>query len=143
MRPLLRLHMSDEHGQDGSAEEWLRRNVIELMAFYRMKQTVLAERMGRSQSWLSRRLSGRPWDEGGSRFQFEDLDRLATVFGLSPAELLQPKYGQWDRRRAGERRCGTDRRQTARRAPEALAADDPTPPPWFPPKPPDGDVDGA
>ena len=105
-------------GERPTAEEWLRRNVLELMQFYRMNQTELAEKIGRGQSWLSRRLSGKPWDEGGSRFQFEDLDRLAAVFHLSPAELLQPKYGKWDRRSSTERRSHTDRRRNRTVAPE-------------------------
>ena len=98
-------------GSPAAAEDQLRRNLLELMEFRRMTQAELADRMGKSQSWVSRRLSGRDWSEGGSRFQFEDLDVLANIFGLSPAELLLPGYGKWDRRRAGERRCGTDRRQ--------------------------------
>ena len=114
-----------ESGGPTTAEEWLRRNVLELMQFYRMRQADLAEKIGRSQSWLSRRLSGKPWDEGGSRFQFEDLDRLAMVFGLSPAELLQPKYGKWDRRCAPERRSHTDRRQNRTAAPETHTAAQP------------------
>src|SRR5688572_16261056 len=108
----LRLDMGG-HDTPATAEEWLRRNVVELMRFYRMRQATLAEKIGRSQSWLSRRLSGKPWDQGGSRFQFEDLDKLADVFGVSPAELLQPKYGEWDRRTGHERRSGTDRRRRA------------------------------
>ena len=116
--------MSDTREESLSAEEWLRRNVLELMRFYRMKQATLAEKIGRSQSWLSRRLSGKPWDEGGSRFQFEDLDVLAAVFGLSPAELLEPNYGDWNRRTGHERRSGTDRRRRPR----------------SPPPPPDRDV---
>ena len=110
----LRLAMAEGGGHEVSAEEWLRRNVLDLMEFYRMKQATLAERIGRSQSWLSRRLSGKSWDQGGSRFQFEDLDALAAVFGLSPAELLEPKYGEWNRRTGHERRSGTDRRRKPR-----------------------------
>lgn len=93
-----------------TAEEWLRRNVVELMRFYRMRQAELAGKIGRSQSWLSRRLSGKPWTDGGSRFQLADLDALASAFGLSPAELLEPKYGEWDRRTGQDRRIRTDRR---------------------------------
>lgn len=93
-----------------SAEERLRQNVLELLTFRRMKQTDLAERLGRSQSWVSKRLKGK--HEGkGSRFQLSDLDALGRVFGLSPAELLQPAYGKWDRRSGHERRQRADRRQ--------------------------------
>jgi transcriptional regulator with XRE-family HTH domain len=102
--------------EDGGspAEDQLRRNLLELMEFRRMKQAQLAELLGKSQSWVSRRLSGKSWDAGGSRFQFEDLDALARIFGLSPAELLEPGYGSWDRRAGDERRSGTDRRRRAR-----------------------------
>lgn len=108
------LAMSGSETDRLSAEEWLRRNVVELMEFYRMKQATLAERIGRSQSWLSRRLSGKPWRSGGSRFQFQDLDKLAAAFDVSPAELLQPKHGDWNRRSGHERRSGTDRRRRER-----------------------------
>lgn len=95
------------------AEEQLRQNVLELMAFRRMKQGVLAAKLGRSQSWLSKRLSGKGSGKG-SRFQLTDLDVLATVFGVSPSELLEPKWGKWDRRSGHERRSGLDRRRKLR-----------------------------
>lgn len=101
-------------GGDGTldpAEQLLRQNLLELMEFRRMTQAELAERLGKSQPWLSKRLSGKSWNDGGSRFQFEDLDALAHVFGLSPWELLQPAYGKWDRRRGDDRRSGSERRR--------------------------------
>jgi hypothetical protein len=101
--------MSEDADRSLPAEERLRRNLLELMAFRRMKQAELADLLGKTQSWVSKRLS-----EHGNRFQFEDLDALATIFGLSPWELLQPAYGKWDRRSGQERRSGGDRRRRAR-----------------------------
>lgn len=95
---------------DIDTEERLRLNLVELLIFRRMKQNELAERLGKSQAWVSKRLTGKASGKG-SRFQFSDLDALAAVFGLSPAELLQPRYGKWDRRSGRERREGADRRQ--------------------------------
>jgi transcriptional regulator with XRE-family HTH domain len=91
-----------------SAGELLRRNVLELMRSRGLNQTALATKLGHSQPWLSRRLSGKGGH--GGRFQFEDVDRLANVFGLSPAQLLCAGQGQWDRRRGSDRRRGEDRR---------------------------------
>jgi transcriptional regulator with XRE-family HTH domain len=103
--------MADAAAVAESAEERLRLNLVELMEFRRMKQSELAERLGRSQSWVSKRLAGK--DGGGNRFQMSDLDALATIFGLSPWELLQPAYGKWDRRSGDERRSGHERRRRA------------------------------
>lgn len=106
---VLRLGMADT--DDIGAEERLRQNVLELLAFWRMKQTDLAARLGRSQSWVSKRLTGKVTGKTGSRFQLSDLDALAAVFGLSPSELLGHRYGKWDRRSGLERRQRADRRQ--------------------------------
>lgn len=92
------------------AEEQLRRNILELMRWRKMNQVRLAKLLGQSQSWLSRRLSEKP--DKGTRFQFSDLDTLSAIFGVSPAQLLQPGYGNWDRRTGGDRRSGVDRRQS-------------------------------
>jgi transcriptional regulator with XRE-family HTH domain len=107
----LRLGMDD--GARECAEDRLRKNLLELMEFRGMTQAELAERLGRSQPWLSKRLSGKPWTDGGSRFQLQDLDALAHIFGLSPAQLLEPGYGKWDRRSGEDRRSGYDRRRRA------------------------------
>lgn len=93
-----------------SAEERLRRNLIEILDFRRMRQADLAARLGKSQSWVSKRLAGKQSGRG-SRFQLSDLDALAVIFGLSPAQLLQPAYGKWDRRSGQDRRSGYERRQ--------------------------------
>lgn len=110
MRLTLDRGMSDS---DISSEEQLRRNIEELLAFYGWNQTQFAERLGVDQAWVSRHLSRKP-PPHGARFQFWDLDKIATLFGLSPAELLQPKFGRWDRRHTGERRSGQDRRRQSR-----------------------------
>jgi transcriptional regulator with XRE-family HTH domain len=89
------------------AEEQLRQNLRELMEWRRMTQADLAAQLGRSQPWVSKRMSG------VNKFQVEDLDELARVFMLTPTELLHPGYGQWDRRTTRDRRTGNDRRQSA------------------------------
>lgn len=115
--------LQDFHAMnDVPAEEQLRRNVLELMKVWRWNQATLADKLGRSQPWLSRRLKApaevTDEDQGhGTRFHFSDLDALSTVFGLSPAELLQPMYGKWDRRSGAERRSGVDRRRQVRAEP--------------------------
>lgn len=113
MQPLRLMDGGDGNGGP-PAEHQLRLNLIELMEFRRMTQAELAERLGKGQPWLSKRLSGKPWNEGGSRFQLEDLDALADVFGLSPAQLLEPGVGKWDRRCGRDRRTGGERRRTTR-----------------------------
>lgn len=98
-------------GQDPApqtANEWVRANVRELMAVRRWTQSDLAERLGVSQPWLSKRLTGT------TPFQIEDLDALAQVFGLSPHTLLYSGFGKWDRRSGDERRTGEDRRHPQR-----------------------------
>ena len=105
----------------GDSEERLRCAVEYLMDLRGWNQTELARRIGKDQSWVSRHLSREP-PPRGARFQFRDLDLVARVFGLSPAELLLPGYGKWDRRRASERRSGTDRRHRRTRE-DGIAAD--------------------
>lgn len=80
------------------------------MELYGWNQTELANRLGKDQSWVSRHLSREPPPKG-ARFQFRDLDLLAAVFRLSPAELLALRFGKCDRRSSGERRSDTDRRR--------------------------------
>ena len=75
----------------------------------RMTQAELAECLGKSQPWLSKRLTG------VTPFHMDDLDGIGRVFGLSPAQLLQQGYGVFDRRRGTERRSGSDRRQLGER----------------------------
>jgi transcriptional regulator with XRE-family HTH domain len=98
-------------GNDGpflTANERVIATVNALMEWRRMTQAELAEKLGQSQPWLSKRLTGR------TPFQIEDLDLIGAFFGLSPAELLQDGHGNLDRRSSGERRSGTDRRRRAR-----------------------------
>jgi transcriptional regulator with XRE-family HTH domain len=109
--------MADEQ-EPLPAEQLLRENLEQIRAFRRMSQAALADRLGKSQSWVSKRLAGK-LNGKGSRFQFEDLDRLAAIFGLSPAELLQPGYGKRDRRTGRDRRSGFDRRSPSRTPPAA------------------------
>jgi transcriptional regulator with XRE-family HTH domain len=109
-------------GQDPTtprtANDWLRVNVQELMKVRRWTQAQLADRLGVSQPWLSKRLTGT------TPFQIEDLDSISALFGLTPQELLCAGYGKWDRRSGRERRSGFDRRGKARSTP----AEQPSPP---------------
>ena len=96
-------------GDEISPDEQLRRNVQELMHARHMKQVALALSLGRTQSWVCKRQSGKP-SPLGSPWQIADLAGLAMVFGLAPWELLKPGIGRYDRRSYTERRR-KDRRQ--------------------------------
>lgn len=74
-----------------------------------MTQAGLAAMLGKSQSWVSKRLSGKA-QPNGARLQVRDLDLIAAVFGLSPADLLCAGYGKRDRRSGQDRRCRPERR---------------------------------
>lgn len=112
---LLRMTFGQGPPPARTANEWVQNNVKELMGLWRLTQAELAERLGVSQPWLSKRLTGK------TPFQIEDLDALAHAFGLSPHELLCAGFGQWDRRDGRERRSGADRRRGVR-TPLALPA---------------------
>lgn len=98
-----------------TANDRLRSNVQALLDWRKMNQSDLASMVGRSQPWLSKRLTGT------TPFQIEDLDLLAHAFGLSPQELLCEGHGELNRRTGDERRSGTERRHT--RTPAHDAAD--------------------
>lgn len=98
-----RIGLAGEH--EAPCEALLRANIELLMEQRKVSRKELAARLKRSQSWLSKRLGGK------SNFKIEDLDTLARAFGLSPADLLQPGLGKWDRRSGNERRGGWDRRR--------------------------------
>ncbi len=87
-----------------TASERLRERVRDFMDAQRFSQTKLATRLGKTQSWLSRRLSG------NQSFRLRDLDQLADIFGVTVPELFFDTYGQWDRRSKSDRRKG-ERRQ--------------------------------
>lgn len=90
-----------------SAAERLRTRVRDFLDRRRMSQTQLATKMGKTQSWLSRRLTG------NQSFRIRDLDRLAEIFDITVPELFFDDYGQWDRRSKTDRRKG-ERRQSQR-----------------------------
>lgn len=92
-----------------AANERLCANLRELMTLHNLNQSELAERIQKSQPWLSKRLTGE------TRFQVEDLDALGHVFGLSPAQLLEAGYGNLDRRSGEDRRHGVERRRIGER----------------------------
>lgn len=87
-----------------TASERLIARVRRCMDDRRLSQTKLATSMGKTQSWLSRRLSG------DQSFRLRDLDRLSDIFGVTVPELFFDEYGQWDRRSGGDRRQGERRR---------------------------------
>lgn len=53
-----------------------------LLAAHNRKQTWLAAQLGETPFWLSRRMSG------SITFNVEDLDRIASVFGITIDVLL-------------------------------------------------------
>ena len=86
------------------ADDHRRMKVRRLMDAHGFTQIALAAKLNKSQSWLSRRLSG------VQHFKIRDLDTLAVVFGLTVPELFFDDYGQWDRRSKVDRRKCQDRR---------------------------------
>lgn len=107
-------------GQTQTANDRLRENVRALMDWRRMTQADLAEKLQRSQPWLSKRLTGT------TPFQIEDLDALADVFGLSPQELFCQGHGELDRRTPGsDRRSGVDRRRARPFHPKGMPLTEP------------------
>jgi transcriptional regulator with XRE-family HTH domain len=107
-----RMTYGDEPPGPKTSNEWVIANVKEAMDLRRWTQAELAERLGRSQPWLSKRLSGT------TSFQIEDLDALAHVFGLTPQEWICAGYGKWERRVGDDRRSGSDRRRPKGRHPD-------------------------
>jgi transcriptional regulator with XRE-family HTH domain len=99
---------SHDHAVD-TANDRVRANVKALMDQRRMNQVELAEKLGQSQPWLSKRLTG------ATPFQIEDLDLIGAFFGLTPAQLLQEGHGALDRRAGHDRRSRMDRRQLGER----------------------------
>lgn len=99
-----------EGEEETPTEALLRENIEHLLTQRRIERKDFAKQLGRGVSWLSKRLSGKP-SPLGSRFQFSDLDAMARIFELSPADLLQPGLGKWDRRTGKERRSGWERRR--------------------------------
>lgn len=87
-----------------TASDKLRVRVREYMDAHKMSQTQLAARLGKTQSWLSRRLTG------DQSFRMKDLDPLATIFRITVPELFFDTFGQWDRRTKVDRRK-VERRQ--------------------------------
>lgn len=86
------------------AEAQLRQNITELMEWRKMTQADLAEKLGRTQPWVSKRMAGK------TKFTVPDLDALCAVFLLEPHQIMRPGHGQWDRRTHRDRRSGHERR---------------------------------
>lgn len=96
-----------ENATPPDAGAQLRQNIRELMRIRKWTQADLADKLGRSQPWVSKRMAGI------NKFSEADLDALAAVFEpLSPYELLQPGLGRFDRRITSDRRTGRNRRQS-------------------------------
>lgn len=106
-----------------ASERQLSANVRALMKLYRWTQTDLAEKLGETQSWVSRRMSASP--DKKYRWKVEDLDALALAFEVPAYTLLRPGHGRVDRRSSHARRVIPDRRaaftQEAVVAPSALS----------------------
>jgi transcriptional regulator with XRE-family HTH domain len=74
-----------------------------------------------NQSETARRLKNirQVWDQprvnrllrGDQSPTLDDLDDIARLFVVLPADLLIDEYGQAERRKGGERRSGVERRQ--------------------------------
>lgn len=89
-----------------TANDQIRANVRELLDMRRLTQAELAKRLGVSQPWVSKRLSGT------TPFHIKDLDVIADVFGLSPGQLMCVGFGTLDRRQTErDRRSGEERRR--------------------------------
>lgn len=96
-----------------SSVERVRRNVRALMEFFGFNQAELAERIGKSQSWVSKRV------KGNVPFKLKDLDALASALGVpAPSLLYEYGSGAFERRRGQDRRSGLDRRRSARAEPQ-------------------------
>jgi transcriptional regulator with XRE-family HTH domain len=108
LRPM-RVRLGLQNAAAVAANDRVRLNVECLMEMHRLTQAELAERLGRSQPWLSKRLTGT------TPFHLGDLDAIGCIFGLSPAQLLQSGYGKLDRRSGMQRRDGIERRQLGER----------------------------
>lgn len=91
------------------AQELVRRNVRTMMDWRGWTQAEMAERVHKTQPWLSKRLNG------VVRFQIEDLDQVAAAFLIPLSSLLEPGgLGEYERRTGHDRRSGKDRRKTSR-----------------------------
>lgn len=88
-----------------TADERLRATVRDRMRLHQLTQAETARALRRTQSWLSKRLSGR------QAFRLHDLDLLATLFNMTVPELFFDTYGQWDRRTGSDRRKPENRRK--------------------------------
>jgi transcriptional regulator with XRE-family HTH domain len=92
----------------------LTENIRTLLHARRMTDLALAEACGHRAAWLSKILSG----ERG--IKLEDLDRIADVFDVVPADLFRHGITPMvNRRRRLDRRVGpAERRQGQRRVPD-------------------------
>ena len=83
----------------------LRNNIAGLLTIRRETQVTLARAVGKKKSWINKILNGQ------RGMQMEDLDGIASFFGVAPYQLFQPGTAQITERRSGqERRSGHDRR---------------------------------
>ena len=83
----------------------LRENVKTLLYARREDQAELARHCGHDKSWINKILNE------GRGMQLDDLDKVASFFGIEPYQLFQPGISRLtERRRGGDRRTGLDRR---------------------------------
>lgn len=90
------------------SEAQLCKNIEALLDLYRWTQADFAAKLGRSQPWVSKRMSKKP--EVANKWKVEDLDALAQVFQVTAYDLLRPGQGPLDRRSLHARRTRPDRR---------------------------------
>lgn len=88
-----------------TASEILRARIAGLVKQRGWSQIQLSAALGKSQAWVSRKLTG------VQEFRIRDLELLAHVFDITVPELFFDTFGQWDRRSGTDRRKGHDRRQ--------------------------------
>ena len=95
----------DDMGPE-SADDIAKRNIQSLRTWRHWTQADLAERIGKTQPWLSKRLTGRV------PLNLRDLDLIASAFLVSAASLIEPRApDQWERRSGVDRRRGLPREE--------------------------------
>lgn len=85
----------------------------------RLRSLMHGKRWNQSETARRLKVIRKVWDQprlnrvlsGDQPPTLDDLDDLARVFVIRPAELLVDEFGQVDRRAGGDRRSGVERRQ--------------------------------
>lgn len=102
---LNRLGQMPDRRLDLKALYLLRTNIRSLLNARKEDQKTLAEWCGHDKSWINKFLNE------GRGMQMQDLDRIATFFGLEAYQLFQPGISiLTERRHSADRRGGRERR---------------------------------